>query len=149
MAEQTSNREPRKAYSYSWYLPASSNKGEVAAPPAQVVEVTEGMEVNAQADSSYDLLNPQPAEATESIPLIRPAVWRPKPKKQRYGGVGILSNRMRIAAIVGWSSVAGMGMAEVALTRNGPLLTLQLGELAGLWAGLTAALWLFSSKFGK
>jgi hypothetical protein len=150
MTEQPSTREPRKAYTYSWYLPADSSKDEAAAHPAQPVGYTESMEVSQDNDSSYELLNPQPAEAAEPIPLIKPVGRMPKPKRQRYILMpGILSNRMRIAAIVGWSSVAGMGIAALVLLRHGPMLTLQIGELAGLWAGLAAALWFFTSKFGK
>jgi hypothetical protein len=151
MTEQAKTREPRKAYSYSWYVPAGSSKGEAAAPPAQVMELTESMEVRQEPDSSYELLNPQPVEATEPIPLIKPLGRMPKPRKQkqRYLGPGILSNRLRIAALVGWSAVAGTGMAALVLLRHGPLITLQVGELAGLWAGLSLALWFFTSRFAK
>ena len=149
MTEQTSTREPRKTYSFSWYLPAASTKGEAAAPPAQVMEVTEGTEVSEQADSSYDLLSPQPAEITEPIPLFKPVGRVPKPKKQRYSGVGILSNRMRIAALAVWTSVAATGMGALVLLRHGPFPTLQIGELAGLWAGLSLALFFFTSRYGK
>jgi hypothetical protein len=149
MTEQTSTRETRKAYSYSWYLPAASSKGEAWAPPAQIMEVADSMEVSQEPGSSFESLNPQPAEVTEPIPLIKPVGRMPKSKRQRYTSPGILSNRLRIAALVGWSSVAGMGMVALVLLRHGPLLTLQIGELAGLWAGLSAALWFFTSRFAK
>ncbi len=138
MTEQARTRESRPRYSYSWYLPAVQTKNQagntVLAPPTEVDE------------SGLELLTEEPVQVTEPIPLVKPVGRMPH---KLYGKRGIFSNRLRLAAVLGWSAVAATGTATLMLSRHGPAPMLQIGELGATWAGISGFLWLLTSKLSK
>ncbi|MDA4124002.1 MAG: hypothetical protein OK438_00935 [Thaumarchaeota archaeon] len=56
--------------------------------------------------------------------------------------------RLRLGALVGWTSIAGTG-ALLLLNRGGPFPATQLSELLATWAGVSGILWVVSARLKK
>jgi hypothetical protein len=128
----------REQYSYSWYLPADHTKSPGSAPP-QPFEP-------AGPEPEFEDQPAEEMEASVPVPTTRYV------QQHFFTSPGIvskiLSNKLRISAIAGWSAVSAVGAVGL-MIRNGPTLATSMAELGAVWAGITVGLWVFTTKLGK
>jgi hypothetical protein len=127
--------EPLEQYSYSWYLPADHNKTPGPAPPMPPEPE--------EPEPAFQDAPSQQMEVPVSAPTTRYVQEHLFDKSK-----GILSNRLRILAVAGWSAVPAVGAAVIVL-RELPNLATSLTELGAVWAGVSVGLWVLITKLGK
>jgi len=124
-------RKPKsESYEYSWFLPAGGRNN-----PAVVTRLAPAEEEAPVGEAR----NPEIAAMQ-----ARTEQWRRSGEhhaaRHQAGSKGIDSTRVRVAGMVGWSAVAGSGAILLA-SRAGQYPSTQLGILAGVWIGISAAIW--------
>jgi len=123
-------RKPKaESYAYSWFLPADGHNGSAVVTqlsPAELEATVEGAKT-----SEVAAMNAR-TEQWRRSGEHRSRFHQPTP--------GIDLTRVRLMGMVGWSAVAGSG-AVVMLARAGQSASTELGVLAGVWFGLSAAIW--------
>lgn len=115
-----------ESYAYSWFLPAPGTANPVNAPPAPPPEDPEMQARRAEL------------EAEE----FRTEQWRHPARivsRASRAGFSFNQNVVRIGGVAGWSAVAGTGALILATRANPP--PTQLGILAVVWLGVSAAIW--------
>ena len=133
MASQSGRKTKAEPFSYSWFMPAPGGPSQ---PPSSVPQAQETSE---EAPSVERPLEAPRVEAGR-VPYY-PSNVHPPTDSGRFGFLRLL--RPRPAALVAWSAIAAVGMAEL-LIRSGPS-GAQFGAIAGTWAGVSAAIWFFTS----
>jgi hypothetical protein len=124
-------RKPKvENYEYSWFLPADGHNG------SAVVSQVPSSELEGAGEGS-DKLGVAAMEA-------RTERWRHsgehKSAHVRASSFSLEQARVRLAIVVGWSAIAGSG-AVLLVARAGQPPSIQLGLLAGVWLGVSAAIW--------
>ena len=124
-------RKPKaESYAYSWFLPADGHNGPVVVSQLSVPE----LEATVEGEKTSEI----------SAMTARTEQWRRSGEHHsaihQAGASGLDLTRLRLLGMVGWSAVAGSG-AILLVTRAGQAASSQLGVLAGVWFGLSAAIW--------
>ena len=78
------------------------------------------------------------------------STFRSSPKSRSGIALGsfTITPRVQLVAILGWSCVAGAGVAAMAV-NPGPALAMRLGELGAVWSGVSALIWFLPHIFSK
>jgi len=124
-------RKPKpESYEYSWFLPADGHKS------SAVVSQLDPSELEAKAEGSK---NPEIAAMQ-----ARTEQWRRsgehRSASNRAGSKIIDLTKVRLMGTVAWSAIAGSG-AVLLVARAAQFPSAQLAILAGVWLGLSAAIW--------
>jgi hypothetical protein len=124
-------RKPKtESYEYSWFLPAGGkiSVAVVSQLPPSEADVTE------EAGENSEIAAMQ----------ARTEQWRRsgdhRSAQHEIGFRDLDSTRIRVIGLAGWSAVAGSGAILMA-SRLGQYPSTQLGILAGVWIGISAAIW--------
>ena len=138
MSSAPARKQKAESYAYSWFLPAEGHNGSAIAsqlPPPEL-EAASG--------------NVRDAEMAAME--ARTEQWRHSAKhqatSQRARSLNPGKAGVRFIGVVGWSAVAGSG-AVVLATRAGQFPSTQLGILAGVWLGVSAAIWFIPAVLSR
>jgi hypothetical protein len=132
-------RKPKpESYAYSWFLPADGHNG------SAVVSQLSPSELEATAEG---------AKTSEAAAMqARTEQWRRSGERRsalhQTGSSSLDLTRVRLMGMVGWSVVAASG-AVLLVVRSGQSASTQLGVLAGVWFGLSAAIWFVPQVLGR
>jgi len=119
-----------ETYAFSWSLPAGGEGSD-----------TEGMVLHSVP--LVDETGSGPAqEANDTVQLEEapPTYASPYEPARRFRAPGL-----RLVGVLAWSAIAGTGLAG-AVMKFGVAFGMQVGEIAGLWLALGAAIWLVPPK---
>jgi len=124
-------RKPKsESYEYSWFLPAGGRNN-----PAVITRLTPAEEEAPVGEGRSSEIAAMQARTEQ---------WRRSGEhravRHQAGSKGIDSTMIRVAGMVGWSAVAGSGAVLLA-SRAGQYPSTQLGILAGVWIGVSVAIW--------
>jgi len=139
MATQSGRKPKSEAFAYSWFMPAPGSEGQKqtqqAGPMPEPYPDPERLD--------------QPLEIASAV-QTRAKNAHSRPPNQSSGS-SLLSvtnfRQPRFLGILGWSGVAGIGLAEV-LIKAGPFPGIQVGALGGVWLAISALIWFLPSKLG-
>jgi hypothetical protein len=134
----TPGRKPKaESYAYSWFLPADGHNG------SAIVSQVPPSELEATAEAENHEISAMEARTEQ---------WRHSGKRQTVPHQGrtpnVTDTRARVIGMLGWSAVAGSG-AVVLLTRAGQFPSTQVGILAGVWLGVSAAIWFIPALLSR
>jgi len=123
-------RKPKaESYAYSWFLPADGHSG------SAVVSQMLPSDMDAEAEGSNSELETMEARTER---------WRRSGERKsahhQARSFSIEQTRVKLAAMVGWSAVVGSG-AVLMVARASQTPSTQLGILAAVWLGVSAAVW--------
>ena len=147
---------PKPAYHLNWSLGATPTKepGPVAESvnpvgwitdwPAVERAASREKEGEAEPDTApHDEVSIAPLQSDEpSLDSFRSS---PKSKIDAGPVAGLTSNRLRTASLVGWSALV-LGGAVLIAAGPGNVLAERSAELGGVWAAITAVIWLLTKN---
>jgi hypothetical protein len=165
------HREPRakEKYQFNMTVSAAALAEPVKAPQNQVSPVGWASDEDTEAQSPIEetvavmmasserdenaavaMAPPEPELGVSVIPLadegnLEAFKSNPKSKSSLDLRGGLLSNRLRVLSVAGWSGLAAVG-ALLILTGPASVISVRLAELGGVWAAITATIWLLTSK---
>jgi hypothetical protein len=133
MSSTPGHKPKSDSYAYSWFLPAPGTNGSA-----------NGWRVPVAEPEAAETRSPEIAEQEK-----RTEAWRHSAEKKSapplLGSLSVSQRIIGVVGVIGWSAVAGTGAAFL-IARASEFPTTQIGILAGVWVGVSAAIW-FMPRF--
>ena len=140
MSALTKPKVQEEPFTYSWYLPVPGGKssgalGGPAGPAGSEMELAPGAE-----------------EVEDTGPDRGQIVQQVEVPNAKSSALGILSNvsmsTLRLAGLAGWTAAAAAGMVAM-MAFQAPLALSHVLALVGVWAAISAAVWILPTKLMK